>query len=99
MDANPAGWVIDGNYERKLDRLVTNAADVVVWLDLPLLLLLSRLWRRTSQRIEWSRHPARRQRTGYIPRTTTTHRGTLWGFRSGTGIRRVVGAASGDYSN
>ena len=51
MDANPGGWVIDGNYERKLDRLVTDAADLVVWLDLPLALLLGRLWRRSAQRI------------------------------------------------
>jgi adenylate kinase family enzyme len=51
MDSNPDGWVIDGNYERKLDRLVTDAADTVVWLDLPLPILLVRLWRRTSHRI------------------------------------------------
>ena len=52
MDADPSrGWVIDGNYERKLDALVTDAADTVVWLDLPLRLLLWRLWTRTSYRI------------------------------------------------
>jgi hypothetical protein len=52
MDADPSrGWVIDGNYERKLDALVTDAADTVVWLDLPLHTLLRRLWRRTSERI------------------------------------------------
>ena len=51
MDANPHGWVIDGNYERKLGHLVTDAADTVVWLDLPLWTLLRRLWRRTSHRI------------------------------------------------
>ena len=51
MDASPDGWVIDGNYERKIDHLVTDAADIVVWLDLPLWTLLRRLWRRTSQRI------------------------------------------------
>ena len=51
MDANPHGWVIDGNYERKLGHLVTDAADTVVWLDLPLWMLLRRLWRRTSHRI------------------------------------------------
>jgi len=51
MDDHPDGWVIDGNYERKLDRLVTDAADTVVWLDMSLALLLGRLWRRTSSRI------------------------------------------------
>jgi adenylate kinase family enzyme len=52
MGADPhRGWVIDGNYERKLDALVTDAADTIVWLDLPLRLLLWRLWTRTSYRI------------------------------------------------
>jgi hypothetical protein len=51
MDAAAHGWVIDGNYERKLDRLVTDAADTIVWLDLPLWILLHRLWRRTSHGI------------------------------------------------
>jgi adenylate kinase family enzyme len=52
MDATAdRGWVIDGNYERKLGKLVTDAADTVVWLDLPLQTLLWRLWRRTSHRI------------------------------------------------
>jgi adenylate kinase family enzyme len=51
MAAYAQGWVIEGNYERKLGHLVTDAADTVVWLDLPLWTLLWRLWRRTSQRI------------------------------------------------
>jgi adenylate kinase family enzyme len=51
MDANPNGWVIDGNYERKLETLVIDAADTIVWLDLPLHTLLLRLFRRTSSRI------------------------------------------------
>lgn len=52
MDANPDGWVIDGNYERKLGGLVTDAADTIVWLDLPLWMVLHRLWRRTADRIQ-----------------------------------------------
>jgi adenylate kinase family enzyme len=51
LAANPAGWVIDGNYERKLGDLVNDAADVVVWLDLPLAVLLGRLVRRSVPRI------------------------------------------------
>jgi adenylate kinase family enzyme len=51
MDSHPHGWVIDGNYESKLGRLVTDAADTLVWLDLPLAVLLGRLWRRTSHRV------------------------------------------------
>src|SRR5919197_4907590 len=51
MDAAPHGWVIDGNYERKLGSLVTDAGDTVIWLDLPLRTVLRRLWRRTAHRI------------------------------------------------
>jgi adenylate kinase family enzyme len=45
------GWVIDGTYQRKLGDLVLRAADVVVWLDLPIHTWLPRLIRRTLQRI------------------------------------------------
>jgi adenylate kinase family enzyme len=51
MDSASEGWVIDGNYERKLGGLVLDAADTIVWLDPPLRTLLRRLWRRTSWRI------------------------------------------------
>ena len=45
------GWVIDSDYERKLGDLVLRAADVVVWLDLPIRIWLPRLIRRTLRRI------------------------------------------------
>jgi adenylate kinase family enzyme len=51
MDQAAQGWVIDGNYEGKLGPMVTDAAEVVVWLDLPLWTLLARLWWRTADRI------------------------------------------------
>lgn len=51
MEAAPDGWVIDGNYERKLGSLVLDAADTIVWLDLPLRVAMRRLWRRTTRRI------------------------------------------------
>jgi adenylate kinase family enzyme len=51
MRASPGGWVIDGNYERKLGDLVLAAADTAVWLDPPLLVALRRLRRRTAARI------------------------------------------------
>lgn len=49
--ASSDGWVFDGNYETKLGDLVWEAADTIVWLDLPLHVSLGRLWRRTSRRI------------------------------------------------
>jgi adenylate kinase family enzyme len=51
MDANPEGWVIDGNYEAKLANTLIGAADTIVWLDLPLRLKLRRVARRTRERI------------------------------------------------
>ena len=45
------GWVIDGTYHGKLGDLVLRAADVVVWLDLPMRIWLPRLIRRTARRI------------------------------------------------
>jgi adenylate kinase family enzyme len=51
MAAVPGGWVIDGNYDSKLDTLVTGAADTVVWLDPPLALIMGRMFRRTFHRI------------------------------------------------
>ena len=72
MAAAPEGWVIDGNYERKLDRLVTDAVDLVVWLDPPLLrTLLRRLWRWTAHRI--------RARVELWSGNRETWRTALWG--------------------
>ena len=45
------GWVIDGTYLRKLGPAVLDAADRVVWLDLPTRVWLPRLFRRTARRL------------------------------------------------
>ena len=45
------GWVVDGNYERKIGDLVVSQADLVVWLDVPLHVVLWRLIRRTFVRM------------------------------------------------
>jgi adenylate kinase family enzyme len=45
------GWVIDGNYTGKIGTLVLDAADTIVWLDLPTRVWLPRLIRRTRRRI------------------------------------------------
>ncbi len=44
------GWVIDGGYRGKLGTLVWDAADTIVWLDLPMRVWLPRLLRRTIRR-------------------------------------------------
>jgi adenylate kinase family enzyme len=45
------GWVIDGNYRSKIGTLVLDAADTIVWLDLPTHVWLWRLLRRTRRRV------------------------------------------------
>jgi shikimate kinase len=45
------GWVIDGTYRCKLGTLVYDAADTIVWLDLPLHVWVRRLLRRTGRRL------------------------------------------------
>ena len=45
------GWVIDGTYQRKLGDLVLAAADLILWLDLPVRIWLLRLARRTWRRL------------------------------------------------
>ena len=44
------GWVIDGTYQRKLGPLVFDAADTIVWLDLPIRVWFPRLVRRSWRR-------------------------------------------------
>lgn len=44
------GWVVDGNYYGRLRGTVTGAADLVVWLDLPVRVCLARMARRTARR-------------------------------------------------
>lgn len=44
------GWVVDGNYDDKLGTFLTDRADLIVWLDLPLGTKLCRLVARTTRR-------------------------------------------------
>jgi adenylate kinase family enzyme len=45
------GWVIDGGYIGKIGTIVQDAAETVVWLDLPRRVWLPRLIRRTTVRV------------------------------------------------
>ena len=50
LAAAPGGWVVDGNYHGKIDRLVLDQADLVVFLDPSFLTALRRaLWRTFSR--------------------------------------------------
>ena len=50
LDANPDGWVCDGNYTSALGNLVRSKADSIIWLRLPLSVTFWRLLRRTASR-------------------------------------------------
>lgn len=49
--AERAAWVTDGTYVTSTSKTLWPKADVVVWLDLPVRVLLSRIVRRTTRRI------------------------------------------------
>jgi adenylate kinase family enzyme len=44
-------WVIDGTYRSKIGNLVLDAADTIVWLDLPIRVWFPRLLRRSARRL------------------------------------------------
>lgn len=44
-------WVVDGNYISRVSETLWPRADLVVWLDLPLRVILARIVRRTVRRI------------------------------------------------
>jgi adenylate kinase family enzyme len=67
-------WVIDGAYRGKLGTLVLDAADTIVWLDLPLVVWLPRLVRRTFRRI--------RRREELWNGNRETFRSAFWGRES-----------------
>ncbi|GAA3545046.1 hypothetical protein GCM10022235_10960 [Kribbella ginsengisoli] len=45
------GWVVDGNYSERIRAIAWGAADTVVWLDLPRVVVMWQLVRRTVWRI------------------------------------------------
>ncbi|KAJ7922676.1 hypothetical protein B0H13DRAFT_2655553 [Mycena leptocephala] len=53
----PNGWVVDGNYTRRIGTIVEDNATDVIWLDPPLALYLSRLIWRTFLRLLRLRAP------------------------------------------
>lgn len=65
------GWVIDGGYRGKLGDLVLTEADLVVWIDLPILVWLPRLARRTARRL--------RTREEIFNGNRESFRSTVWG--------------------
>lgn len=91
------GWVIDGNYERKLGDFVLVAADVIVWLDLPIRVWLPRLIVRTGRRIR-GREPLWNGNRESLPSALWGRESLFaWSFRSHFRHRREWPEALRDF--
>ncbi|KAJ7018170.1 AAA domain-containing protein [Mycena alexandri] len=51
LEAAPNGWVVDGNYGRRIGTIVEESATDVIWLDPPLVLYFPRIVLRTFRRL------------------------------------------------
>ncbi|KAJ6589451.1 hypothetical protein B0H19DRAFT_1103889 [Mycena capillaripes] len=51
LAAAPHGWVVDGNYSRRIGTIVEESATDVIWLDPPLVLYFPRIIVRTFRRL------------------------------------------------
>ena len=76
------GWVVDGTYDHKLGTLVLDAADTVIWLDLPIRVWFPRLVRRTVRRVH-RREPLWNGNRETLSRTVLGRESLfVWAFRS-----------------
>jgi adenylate kinase family enzyme len=82
------GWVIDGSYQRKVGDLVLEAADVVVWLDLPLRVWLPRLVRRTWRRVRGREEISNGNRESLASALWGRDSLFVWALRTHVGRRR-----------
>jgi adenylate kinase family enzyme len=87
--ADRPGWVVDGNYIDRVSPVLWPRAELVVWLDLPLRVILPRIVRRTVVRIVrrtelW--HGNREQWSGLFGRNSLL----LWAVRSQRRHRREL---------
>lgn len=76
------GWIVVGNYSQVRD-LVWKPADTLIWLDLPLLLVMSRLLLRTVRRVAsreelWNTGNRETLRNSFFSRQSIL----LWGLKT-----------------
>jgi adenylate kinase family enzyme len=45
-----SGWIIDGNYQRRLEELVPNSADLIIWFNLKRRIVIYRILKRSILR-------------------------------------------------
>jgi adenylate kinase family enzyme len=79
------GWVCDGNYRGRLGSYTLERADLVVWLDLPLRIVLARVVRRTARRV--------RTREKVLGTNVETWRNFFFALRSERDVERFLAEA------
>lgn len=94
-EAASGGWVVDGNYERKLGS-VLDGADCLVWLDLPRWRVMARVVRRTLLRLVdrqelWN---GNRERWSGVVRRAPEDNIVLWAWTQHATYRERCAAAS-----
>ena len=67
------GWIIDGDYQRRLGDLVLGRAEVAVWLDLPLRVSLARIWQRTARDVRSGARPFRLALVRWVAHEIRSH--------------------------
>lgn len=82
-------WVVDGSYSRKLGTFVLDAADTVVWLDLPVRVWLPRLVKRTARRVARSEELWNGNRETLRNAVAGRESLFVWAFRSHLRRRRT----------
>ena len=94
LDAAPAGWVVDGNYRRRVGHVLQ--PDTYVWLDYPRWLVLVRVVRRTLARALLRRElwNGNRERWRSLLRREPADNIVLWSWTQHERYRRDYAAAS-----
>ena len=84
------GWVVDGSYRGKIGDIVPEAAELIVWLDLPVHVWFPRLLKRTARRL------VRKRSSGMQPRARRdvlhpTNSAVVYALRNYRTTRRTLG--------
>jgi adenylate kinase family enzyme len=97
LDAAANGWVVDGSYDGKLRGLVLERADTLVFLDLPLRVCLTRIWRRTWRRLVHREQLWNENRETFRNAFLSRNSLFLWLLKTHTRYARTLAARAANY--
>ncbi|KAF7317155.1 hypothetical protein HMN09_00450200 [Mycena chlorophos] len=92
LAAAPNGWVVDGNYGKRLGGLVEDPSTDVIWLDPPLLLYIPRIIVRTFARLLGLAPPCREGCNETLSTFFSRENIVLWSIQNHGVARRREGA-------